>query len=97
MLQPLSRWWPRALVASVMVVGLAQLSSAFLADTTSPASIVPTCATQERHTNVASVGQNFGAELALFEERGRGPLNCRAGAADGAPHADEAFNEMRSP
>lgn len=71
MLQPLSRWWPRALVASVMVVGLAQLSSAFLADTTSR---VSTCATQERHTNVASVGQNFGAELALFEE---GVVSCR--------------------
>jgi hypothetical protein len=89
MLKPLSRWWPRALVASVMVVGLAQLSSAFLADTTSRASIVPTCATQERHTNVSSVGQNFGAELALFEEQGRELMDCRTGANGGASHVYE--------
>jgi len=95
MLQPLSRWWPRALVASVMVVGLAQLSSAFLAETTSR---VSTCATQERHTNVASVGQNFGAELALFEERGRELPDCRIGANGSASHAYETpSNELRSP
>jgi hypothetical protein len=89
MLQPLSRWWPRALVASVMALGLAQLSSAYFADAASRASIGPTCATQERHMNVASVGQNFGAELALFEEPGHELLDCGTGASGVANYLSE--------
>ena len=74
MLQPLRRWWLRALVALVMAVGLAQLSAAFLADTASHTSIA--CQAQEREAYVPAVGQNFGAELALLEKRGGERENC---------------------